>query len=93
MAHVIQSKTNFFHRVELENVTNTDNFSTTDACIGCGQCASVCPAYAIKMEDDHPTWIGDTCLVCFGCLRLCPAQAIRYGAHKAPTPERSALHE
>lgn len=74
-----KSAADLYTRVDLDEVLYTDNFKVCDTCIGCGHCEKICPAYAIKMEDGHPTWIKDECLMCFGCLRLCPTAAIRYG--------------
>lgn len=76
-----QSAGEFYHRVSnLEEVLHTDNFAVSDACISCGHCETICPAQAIKLnEDGVPTWIKHDCFMCFGCLRLCPTKAIRYG--------------
>lgn len=75
-----KSAGDLFTRVDLEKVLHTDNFTVNDACISCGHCAKICPAYAIEMDDEgHPTWVKHDCFMCFGCLRLCPVAAIRYG--------------
>ena len=75
-----QSAAEFYHRVNIEECLYTDNFEVTDACISCGHCEDICPAYAIKLnEDGIPTWVKHECFMCFGCMRLCPCQAIRYG--------------
>lgn len=75
-----QSAAELYHRVNIEECLYTDNFEVTDACISCGHCEDICPAYAIKLnEEGIPTWIKHECFMCFGCMRLCPCKAIRYG--------------
>ena len=55
-------------------------YKISDACISCGHGEDICPAYAIKLDEEgKPTWIKHECFMCFGCMRLCPCQAIRYG--------------
>ncbi len=74
-----QSAAKLYARVNIDECLYTDNFHCGSECVGCGHCASICPAQAIAMEDGHPTWIKKECFMCFGCLRLCPTSAIRYG--------------
>ena len=66
------------------------DFYTTDKCIGCGKCVSVCPLNNIRLVDDVPYW-GDKCTHCMACINLCPKGAIEYGKksigkerHKCP---------
>lgn len=47
-------------------------------CVGCGTCASVCPADCITMVDGLPRF-GEGCLSCFGCAQWCPAGAVSLG--------------
>lgn len=61
----------------------TGKFSVTDACVGCGTCASVCPTKAIAMRDGKPAWVKSQCAYCLSCLHHCPAFAIRLGASSA----------
>ncbi len=51
-------------------------FKVTDACIGCGQCARVCPQGNIRMENGKPHF-GKNCAACMGCSFHCPKDAIR----------------
>jgi len=60
-------------------------FRVTDACIGCGRCAAVCPLANIELKDKRPVW-GDNCTHCMACINLCPKQAIEYGKKTAGKP-------
>ena len=53
-------------------------FYATEACIGCGKCAAVCPLGNIELKDKRPVW-GDRCTHCMACISLCPKQAVEYG--------------
>ena len=69
-----------------------DAFRATEACIGCGRCAAVCPLANIELKDGRPVW-GKNCTHCMGCINLCPKQAIEYGKKtggkfRYPGPEK-----
>ena len=53
-------------------------FYTTDACIGCGKCESVCPLGSVHMSGSRPSWSGE-CTLCMSCICGCPEGAIEYG--------------
>ena len=53
-------------------------FRSTDACISCGKCVSVCPLQNITLEDGRPKWHGN-CTNCDACFHHCPKNAIQYG--------------
>lgn len=53
-------------------------FKVSDACIGCGQCARLCPRGNIHMENGRPVF-GKNCVQCLGCLQYCPESAISLG--------------
>ena len=52
-------------------------FHTTDNCIGCGKCATVCPLHNISLADGRPQWHGD-CTNCMACYHHCPVNAIHF---------------
>ena len=58
---------------------STKAFYADEKCIGCGKCASICPAGAIEMVDKRPVWTKKKCLKCCGCINRCPVSAIQYG--------------
>ena len=45
-------------------------------CIGCGKCANICPAKAIRMENKLPTIDRKACIHCFCCQEFCPKGAM-----------------
>jgi NAD-dependent dihydropyrimidine dehydrogenase PreA subunit len=48
-----------------------------DACIGCGNCAVVCPHRIFALENHKAEIIDyDACMECGACARNCPAGAI-----------------
>ena len=49
-----------------------------DMCIGCGECAQVCPTNCITIVDGEPKW-GENCTHCMGCISHCLTQCIEYG--------------
>lgn len=53
-------------------------FSATEACVGCGLCAKVCPTGNIRIEEGKPVWQG-SCIHCMACINHCPKGAIEYG--------------
>ena len=60
-------------------------FYATDACIGCGKCASACVLNNISIKDGKPEW-GDACTHCMACICGCPAGAIEYGKKSLGKP-------
>ena len=62
---------------------STKPFRADEKCIGCGKCASICPAGAIEMGGGRPAWTKKKCLKCCGCINRCPVSAIQYGKRTA----------
>ena len=48
-----------------------------DECVGCAECAKICPAMAITMENHKPVINTDTCIRCFCCQEFCPKGAMK----------------
>lgn len=53
-------------------------YRSTDACVGCGRCAEVCPLKNISIEGRRPVWHGH-CTQCEACYHYCPQNAVQYG--------------
>lgn len=60
------------------NVLLNKKLTVSDACIGCGTCAKVCPRGNIKLENARPV-IGRNCIACMSCVQYCPKEAINVG--------------
>ncbi|MCQ2233120.1 MAG: EFR1 family ferrodoxin [Paludibacteraceae bacterium] len=55
-------------------------FKATDACVGCGLCAQVCPENNIRMQSNgRPQW-RNHCTQCAACFHHCPKNAVQYGS-------------
>jgi pyruvate formate lyase activating enzyme len=60
-------------------------FYYAEKCIGCGDCAQVCPTMAISMEP-HPIVARQRCNGCGVCARSCPSSALTIkGTYYTPT--------
>ena len=53
-------------------------YKVNEDCIGCGQCAKLCPRGNIRIENGRAS-IGTDCIQCLSCLQFCPTQAIDLG--------------
>ncbi len=50
-----------------------------EKCTGCAQCARICPASAIVMNDKEPemvTGVENECMACADCMAICPEDAV-----------------
>lgn len=55
---------------------NPEGYYITDACIGCGSCAAVCPQNCINAESIPYVIEQEHCLHCGNCLEACPVGAV-----------------
>ena len=49
---------------------------TKKKCTGCATCMEVCPAHAIRLVNDMPTFDYRKCIRCYCCQEMCPEGAI-----------------
>lgn len=61
---------------------SAQKFIVSDACIGCGTCAKVCPYENITVKDGRPRF-GTNCLSCYGCIHNCPQTSIHKKGEKS----------
>ncbi|MFA5115382.1 MAG: DUF362 domain-containing protein [Candidatus Omnitrophota bacterium] len=48
----------------------------TDKCIGCGECGTVCPVGAIRVENKKAIIENSKCIGCASCMAACPTMAM-----------------
>ena len=53
-----------------------EGYFITDACIGCGSCAAVCPQNCINAESIPYVIEQEHCLHCGNCMEACPVGAV-----------------
>lgn len=51
------------------------SFYTSDKCVGCGNCARICPVGNIELVEQLPEW-QHHCEFCLACFHWCPKEAI-----------------
>ena len=49
----------------------------TKQCVGCAECAKICPARVITMKDGKPVIDRKACITCFCCQEFCPVGAMK----------------
>ena len=55
---------------------NPEGYYITDACIGCGSCAAVCPQNCIITDSIPHVIEQEHCLHCGNCMEACPVGAV-----------------
>jgi Fe-S-cluster-containing hydrogenase component 2 len=50
--------------------------TNSNECSGCGECATICPVEAVRMEDGVPIIDCDWCIGCGVCATVCPTDAV-----------------
>ena len=53
-----------------------------ELCIGCGRCASICAAKALRHENKHLYFDYGKCIRCYCCHEMCPVKAIKFEESK-----------
>ncbi len=69
-----------------------------DECVGCGNCIEICPADAVKLENDIAVIDVNWCIGCGVCVFKCPNDAIKIVLRddlkdKVPEKDFQILHE
>ena len=72
--YIRRSVPNFEHGPTFP-VEARDQFTITDACVGCGICTHVCPCGNYRVIDGRAQASGE-CEHCFACVQNCPHNAI-----------------
>ena len=47
-----------------------------EICIGCENCAAICPVGAIRVKEGTASVTDSACVACGACLTDCPTEAI-----------------
>ena len=61
----------------LERLMTSKPVHIPDKCIGCGRCAEICPADALRHENRRLYFDYGKCIRCYCCHEMCPVKAIK----------------
>jgi len=61
----------------MDNALTAAPVVNADLCIGCGECAAICPGKALTMQDGLPRVDRAKCIRCYCCQELCPQKSIQ----------------
>jgi Fe-S-cluster-containing hydrogenase component 2 len=50
-------------------------------CIGCGECARLCPQKTIVMKNQKARIVEKNCIRCWCCQEMCPKKAVKTHSH------------
>lgn len=70
------------------NKVISGKMSVNDSCVGCGQCAKLCPKGNIRIVGGKAAF-GINCIGCMACAQYCPNEAINVGK---VTEKRERFH-
>jgi ferredoxin len=59
-------------------------------CLGCGECAAICPVEAVQMKDGVPILDRDWCIGCGVCATVCPTEAVALKRREDPIGAKPA---
>ena len=62
----------------LERLMTSRPVHIPELCIGCGRCAAVCAAHALRHENKHLYFDYGKCIRCYCCHEMCPVKAIEF---------------
>lgn len=61
----------------LERLMTSKPVHIPELCIGCGRCAEICPADALRHENKRLYFDYGKCIRCYCCHEMCPVKAIK----------------